>query len=146
MWYICMHQNVDCTCLHCVVLYTTFIIRCNIQAKENAPPDNVVEASCFIVNIGWTDCEQICSRINNNWCRSFAFVNCIYYTKLLHAVDKALHDQNVLQSVVIDFASYLLTISLPAAPLDAFCIQWQILTRFTCVMVIIWLHSLAYCD
>ena len=28
--------------------------------------DDVVEAHCYVVDIGGTDCEQICKRINNN--------------------------------------------------------------------------------
>ena len=33
---------------------------------------DVVEAHCYFVDIGQTDCEQIHSRINNNDCRTFA--------------------------------------------------------------------------
>ena len=32
---------------------------------------DIVEAHCCFVDIGQTDCEQICSRINNNDCRTF---------------------------------------------------------------------------
>ena len=32
---------------------------------------DVIEAHCYIVDTRGTDCEQICSRINNNWCRTF---------------------------------------------------------------------------
>ena len=32
---------------------------------------DVVEAHCYVVDIGRTSCEQICGRINNNWCRTF---------------------------------------------------------------------------
>ena len=32
---------------------------------------DVVEAHCYVVNIGQTDRELIRSRINNNWCRTF---------------------------------------------------------------------------
>ena len=32
---------------------------------------DVVEAHCYVVDIGRTDREQIRSRINNNWCRTF---------------------------------------------------------------------------
>ena len=36
------------------------------------------EAHCYVVNIRWTDCEQIRSRINNNWLQDvLAFVNCV---------------------------------------------------------------------
>ena len=33
--------------------------------------DDIVEAHCYFVNMGRTDREQICSRINNNDCRTF---------------------------------------------------------------------------
>ena len=33
--------------------------------------DDMVEAHCYFVDIGRTDREQICSRINNNGCRTF---------------------------------------------------------------------------
>ena len=32
---------------------------------------DIVEAHCYFVDIGRTDHEQICSRINNNDCRTF---------------------------------------------------------------------------
>ena len=32
---------------------------------------DVIEAHCYVVNIRQTDCEQIRSRIINNWCRMF---------------------------------------------------------------------------
>ena len=40
---------------------------------------DVLEAHCYVVDVGRTDREQICSRINNNWCRTFrTFVNCVH--------------------------------------------------------------------
>ena len=54
--------------------------------------NDVVEARCYVVDIGRTDREQIRCRIKNNWCR-------IFWPRPA--------------SVVIDSATYLLTVSSP---------------------------------
>ena len=43
----------------------------NDQSMLNFIGIDVVEAHCYVVDIGRTDHEQIRSRINNNWCRTF---------------------------------------------------------------------------
>ena len=58
---------------------------------------DVVEAHCYFVNIGRTACEQIRSRINNNWCTQL--------TKAYMAETSCI--------VLIHSATYLLTISSP---------------------------------
>ena len=63
-------------------------------------PD-AVEAHCYFVNIGRTGSEQIRSRINNNDCRMF----CQLRTKASWLNRPAI--------IVIDSATYLLTISSP---------------------------------
>ena len=82
---------------------------------------DAVEAHCYVVDFGQTDREQIRSRINNKTdAGHFGHVglyqlctilyNC---TTVLYAVDNGLNGQNVssVASVVIDSATYLLTIS-----------------------------------
>ena len=68
---------------------------------SSSRPD-VVEAHCYIVNIGRTDGEQIRSRINNNWCRMFwphRPLSTLYKT-VLYAVDKGLCGRNVLHQLL----------------------------------------------
>ena len=48
--YVCMSTN-------------SHFIHISVQMHDD---DDVVEAHCYIVDIGWTDREQIRSRINNN--------------------------------------------------------------------------------
>ena len=49
-----------------------------------------------------TDCEQICSGINNNVCRMFRPHRPLStaYKTILYTVDKGLHGQNILQSLL----------------------------------------------
>ena len=82
---------------------------------------DAAEAHCYVVDIGQTEREQIRSRINNKTdAGHFGHVGlCQLCTILyncrtvLYAVDNGLHGQNVssVASVVIDSATYLLTIS-----------------------------------
>ena len=79
-----------------------------------------VEAHCYFVDIGRTDREQIRSRINNNDCRTFRPRRPLStaYKTVLYAADKGLRGRNVLQSLFIDSATYLLAISSPDIYLD----------------------------
>ena len=64
---------------------------------------NVVEAHCYVLDIGPTDREQIHSRINNNWCRMFwprRPLSTAYKT-VLYAVDKGLCGRNVLHQFLL---------------------------------------------
>ena len=52
---------------------------------------DIVEAHCYFVDIGRTDREQICSRINNNDCRRFRPRSPLPTAyKILYAVDESL--------------------------------------------------------
>ena len=54
-------------------------------------------------HIKWTDCEQICSRISNNWCRTFRPrrpLSTVYKT-VLYTVDKGLRGRNVLHQLLL---------------------------------------------
>ena len=69
--------------------------------------DDVVEAHCYVVDIGQTDREQICSRINNNWCRTFrprrplstACVQNLLW--VLYAIDKGLRGRYDLHQLLL---------------------------------------------
>ena len=54
---------------------TVFVAPAVIQQAHlpmnNIWTNDVVEAHCYVVDIGQTDHEQIHSRITNNWCRTF---------------------------------------------------------------------------
>ena len=63
--------------------------------------NDVVEAHCYVVDIGRTDHEQIRSRINNNWKH-----------KTVRSWQRPTWPKRP-ASVVIDSATYLLTISSP---------------------------------
>ena len=52
-----------------------------MRYKQNTQICDVVEAHCYVVDIGRTDHEQIRSRINNNWCRTFQLQFCMQLTK-----------------------------------------------------------------
>ena len=58
---------------------------------------------CYVVNTRWTDCEQIHSRINNNWCRTFRPHRPLStaYKTVLYAVDKGLRGRNVLHQLLL---------------------------------------------
>ena len=60
--------------------------------------NDVIEVHCYFVDIGWTDCEQIRSRINNNDCRTFNMSNTAV-SLVSNAIDKDLHGQNVTLSL-----------------------------------------------
>ena len=69
---------------------------------------DVVETHCYDVDIERTDCEQIRSRINNNWCRIFwphRPLSTVYKTLLfswvLYAVDKGLCGRNVVHHLLL---------------------------------------------
>ena len=64
---------------------------------------NVVEAHSYIVDIGQTDREQIRSRINNNWCRTFRPHRPLStaYKTVLYAVDKGLRGRNALHQLLL---------------------------------------------
>ena len=67
---VCIHMSckgVNCagTIINTCELVEYFNLRIYIYTND------VVEAHCYFVDIGRTDCEQIRSRINNNDCRTF---------------------------------------------------------------------------
>ena len=62
--------------------------------NEREKDNDVVVAHCYFVDIGLTDCEQICSRGNNNNCRMRTKLFCVQLTK-------ALCGRNVLQTLLM---------------------------------------------
>ena len=80
------------TCGHLVAYGTTTNTLTVYQ-----PVIDIVEAHCYVVDIGQIDIDQIHSRINN---KSTA------YKTLLHTVDKGLRGRSILQSVVTDSTTH----------------------------------------
>ena len=89
------------TCLLCVCNRSTCWTKAAyIQGKYvRSMINDVIEAHCYVVDIEWTDREQIRSRINNNWCRTFQPrrpLSTAYKT-----VDKGLRGWNVLYQLLL---------------------------------------------
>ena len=66
----------------------------------NVSYDDIVEAHCYFVDIGRTDCEQIRSTAHTTPLASVCYIT--YLTlQFLYAVDKGLRGRNVLQSLLL---------------------------------------------
>ena len=90
--------------------------------QDNLAIADVVEAYCYIVDIGQTDRVQMRSRINSNWCMTFvnsfsiiitchhnkfvARCSCTQYAaNILYAAYKGLHSWNVLHQLLVCYIS-----------------------------------------
>ena len=61
-----------CVCVVCVCVSVSVCVCCVcVCVVCGVCVCDIVEAHCYFVDIGRTDCEQIRSRINNNDCRMF---------------------------------------------------------------------------
>ena len=80
------------------------------QCQSNSAENSHQSLHCYVVNYGQNDCEQIHSRIKNNWCRTFRPHRPLsIFVRSWQRLIWAKH----LASVLIDSATYLFTISLP---------------------------------
>ena len=83
---------------------------------------NVVEAHCYFVNIGRTDSEQICSRMNNNNCRTFRPRRPLSnaYKHFVRSWQRSIWPK-CLAIIVIDSATYVHICSQSVRPITTTC-------------------------
>ena len=67
-WYMTILNAIWTLCIVVCALTVHVLVQ---HAYVDIIANDVVEAHCYVVDIGRTDREQIRSRINNNWCRTF---------------------------------------------------------------------------
>ena len=55
------------------------VMQADFKWYSNTFPNDVVEAHCYVVDIVWTDREQIHNRINNSWCSHSVVIDSAIY-------------------------------------------------------------------